>query len=198
VVSFRAGLSLVLVGILGAPAGAAWAAENSSERLGITSFALGAGAVAPLGNTYVALGSAPQFNADLYINHAWLGPEWDIRFSGWSAPFSVRNIPGASANLLMLGLLAGLEFHSPGSVGHVSPYFGLQVGTTYVTMTFTNSGITGTSQDAAFSFAARVAPGLEIPFSSSFSLMFDVSVIPVVGKASTIFVGSNGSLRFRL
>jgi hypothetical protein len=177
-----------------APARAAESGANG-ERAGISSFSAGGGVVAPLGNDYVTLGSAAAFEADLSVSHPAMSPDLDLRFSGFYIPFSVRNIPGASANIGVMGILAGLEFHAPGSQGHISPYFGLQIGANYEFLSY--PGGSNTSTNAGISFGARAIPGLEFPFSSSVSLLLEFPGQGLIGKHTVLLAGSIASLRFR-
>ena len=187
-----AALLLVATPALGADGGKAAASGGA----GISSFAAGGGIIAPIGTQYVTIGSAASFGADVYVTQPALGPDLDLRFSGFYAPFSVKNIPGASANLGMIGFLGGAEFHAPGSQGRISPYFGLQIGAVYEFLSFPNAN--GSAQDATIAFGARAVPGIEFPFGGSVSLLLEVPALGVFGKSASLIAGGAGSLRFRL
>jgi hypothetical protein len=163
---------------------------------GISSFSAGAGLVVPVGSQYITLGNAPDLEASVYVTQQGLGPDCPLRFSGLYVPFSVKNIPNASANLGVLGVLGGVEVHSPGSQGKIAPYFGAQIGAGYEFLTF--PGGSNNSQNATIAFAARALPGIEFPFSPALSLMIEIPVTALIGKSTNVIGGTTGSLRIRL
>jgi hypothetical protein len=188
-------LRTILCGAACLASASALAAENSSGN-GISSFGVGGGLVMPVGNQYVTLGNAGQYAGDVYITQQGLGPDTPLRFTGMYVPFAVKNIPNASANLGIIGVLGGIEFHAPGSAGRVAPYFGAQIGAGYEFLTF--PGASNNSQNATIAFAARILPGIELPFSQSVSFMVEVPVMALVAKSTNVIGGTAGMLRFHL
>jgi len=174
----------------------AWASEQPAGT-GINSFAAGGGIVAPLGNDYTSLGTSAAFQGEAFVTTPGLGPELDIRLTGFYLPLSLKNLPTGSARIGVFGAMIGIDYRAPGSVGRVSPYFGLQVGAAYETMTF-SSAVSSTATNSSIDFAARLIPGLELPLGTSVSALLEVPGLILVNKRTTSFVGSTLSLRFRL
>jgi hypothetical protein len=170
--------------------------NSGSGHAGISSVAAGGGIVLPLGDDYVALGTAAAFHADVFVSSPGLGPDFDWRVSGFYLPFTVNNMPNATAKIGLIGLLGGLDYHAPGTIGRVSPYFGLQLGAVYEFMTF--PGSVGSTQNAAISLGVRAMPGVEIPFGSSVSALVDIPIMAIVNKRTTLIGGTTLSLRFNL
>ena len=183
--------------VLASTALAAESKNADSGGSGISAFSLGAGVSVPIGNDYVTLGNAASYQGDLLVHVASLGPSMPLRFSGFFTPFSVKDLPNSTANVDFIGILGGVEFRSPGGEGKIAPYFAAQVGGDYEFLVFSNSA-TGNSQNATINFAARLTPGLEIPFTPGFSLTAELPVTTFIGKRTTLLGGAAGTLRFRL
>ncbi len=107
--------------------------------------------------------------------------------------FSIKNL--ADVALRQAEVLAGVEFLSFTKSFFARPFIAFDGGGAYNWLTFKNYDST---QNASLAFVARFRPGLNIPFSQSFSLSLSAPFTAYFSKGTLFTLGGHFNVRIAL
>jgi hypothetical protein len=124
-----------------------------------------------------------------------LGHDLPFHLAGVYQPYSVNHLAGSSVYLW--GLFGGLQLWSPEGLGKVRLFLGLDVGAVYKRLSLANAP-SGSTSNAALSFAGQVVPGVDVPLFSKLGAVVELPMIVVFQKDSLAIWNGSFSLRWML
>jgi hypothetical protein len=164
-------------------------------QAGVSSFAAGITLPQPIGNAALILNHPVGFQADAWFDgFAAMGDFLKFQVTGKWEPFKVPTLSNSNFNLF--GLMGGL--HAAGGPGFLgmAPFFSLQAGGVYESLSFSGAATGGVN--SALSFAARIVPGLDVTLYRHLGLTFSFPLEIIFVKTPVPIWSSVFSVRWKL
>jgi hypothetical protein len=166
----------------------------------VSSFDLGVTVPQPLGSAGDTLSHSAGVRGSVWFETPKVLPE-SVQFNLATEflPFSFQNVAGANnvqANLGVYGIYGGIGLWGGPTFLGMRPMFAVDIGALYDWMYFPTAN--GTALNAAWAFAFRVEPGLDVPLFSHLGLLIEFPMTVATQKNTLAIWESSFSLRWKL